>query len=421
MSWLPRNIKRILRLVMLFGVALPAMAAPEVILRHALGGAQQEVLETLVSRFNVQQKGQARVLLEDLRSVADPRQLPQMALLDADDSLEFFATRPRFKPLYQVLKESGEQIDAKSFFPLVLDAVDDPAGRLQALPLGLSLPVLFWNKEAFGKAGLNPEAPPKTWLEVQTAAGKLYDAGYKCPLTSSRFTWVHLENLSSQHGEPISVREGPGGTKVVLNRMVDVKHLALLSSWYKSAYFHYFGPGKEGDSRFLSGECTMLTGESSLYAAVSRGKFAAGVAALPHYDDFYGATPEKLLPDGAALWVLAGQKKEDYRIVAQFAKFLLRPEVQKEWVKATSYLPMTRVAIEALRADGSPPALLDATVRRLSAAKSASTRSKHGFGLARLRGILNEEIATVWSNTKPAKEALDTAMRRNAVPEAPGR
>ena len=416
-------MKRIFGLVMLFSLALPVMAASEVTLRHALVGGAREVLVTLVSRFNDQQKGRAKVLLEDLQSLADPRQLPQMALLDADDSLDFFGTRPRFKPLYQVMAESGERIDVARFFPLILDAVDDPAGRPQALPLGLSLPVLFWNKDAFGKAGLNPDTPPKTWLEVQTAAGRLFDAGYKCPLTSSRFTWVHLENLSSQHGEPVSVREGHGSMKVVLNRMVEVKHMALLSSWYKSSYFHYFGPGKEADSRFLSGECVMLTGESSLYAAASHGGFALGAAALPHYDDFYGATPEKLLPDGAALWVLAGQKKEEYRIVAQFAKFLLRPDVQKEWVKATGFLPMTPVAIEALKADGEPPALLDAAVRRLSAAKSVNTRSKHGFGLARLRDILNEEIATVWSNTKPAKEALDTAMHRNSLPgqEPPGR
>lgn len=416
-------MKRILGLVMAFSLALPALPAPaatEVTLRHALDGTAREALVALVSRFNDQQKGRARVLLEDLQSVADPHRLPQMALLDADDSLEFFRTRPRFKPLYQVMAESGERIAPARFFPLILDAVDDPAGRLQALPLGLSLPVLFWNKDAFAKAGLNPDKPPKTWLEVQTAAGKLFDAGQKCPLTSSRFAWVHLENLSSQHGEPISVREGHGGMKVVLNRLIDVKHIALLSSWYKSAYFRYFGPNHEGDGKFLSGECAMLTGESSLYAEATRGKFAAGVAALPHYDDFYGATPDKLLPDGAALWVLAGQKKDEYRIVAKFAKFMLRPEVQKEWVKATAFLPMTRVAIEALKADGEPPVLLDAAARLLSAAKSVSTRSKHGFGLARLRDILNEEIATVWSNTKPAKEALDTAMRRNAAQEPPG-
>ncbi len=405
-------MKRILWLLLAIGLAAPALAAQEIALRHALSGAQREVLATLVARFNAQQKGRARVLLEDLQRVDDPRRLPLMALLDSDDSPEFFQTRPRFKPLYQVMADAGERLDTAKFFPLIVDAVDDPVGRLQALPLGLSLPVIFWNKEAFGRAGLNPDKPPKTWLEVQTAAGSLFDAGYKCPLTSSRFNWVHLENLSSQHGEPISVHEGHGVMKVVLNRMVEVKHMALLSSWYKSFYFHYFGPGHEGDGKFLSGECAMLTGASSLYAAASRGSFPIGVAALPHYDDFYGATPDKLLPDGAALWVLAGHRKEDYRVVAQFAKFLLRPEVQKEWVKATGFLPMTPVAIEALRADGEPPALLDAAVRRLSAGKSTSMRGKYGYGLARVRDILDEEIATVWNNTKPAKEALDNAMRR---------
>lgn len=413
-------MKRIVGLIACLAVSLaaqvaqaaPAQTAPEIVLRHALSGPAQDTLATLVLRFNDEQKGHAKVLLQSLQDVADPRQLPQMAFLDSDDSVEFFRSRPRFKPLYQVMAESGERLDARSFLPLIADAVDDMAGRLQALPLGMAMPALLWNKDAFRRAGLDPETAPKTWLDVQKAAASLFDAGYKCPLTSSRFSWVHLENISSQHGEPISVSEGHGVMKVVLNRMVEVKHIALLASWYKSLYFHYFGPGDAADGKFLSGECAMLTGASSLYVAAARGRFHTGVATLPYYDDFYGATPDKLLPDGAALWVLAGRKKEEYRVVAHFAKFMLRPEVQKEWVRATGYLPMTPVAMAALKTEGDPAGFRDAAMRRLSERKSATTRGKHGFGLDRLHDILTEEIETVWKNTQPAKAALDTAMLR---------
>lgn len=392
-------------------LAKSAPATQEVVLRHDLGARAEAVLATLVARFNDQQKGRARVLLQDAKRVPEPGRLPQMALLDADDARSFFGTVPRFKPLYRVLGEARERIKGR-FFPLVKDAVDDPAGRLQALPLGLALPVLFWNKEAFAKVGLDPDTAPATWLELQHAAGKLFDAGYKCPLTSSRFNWVHLENISSQYGEPITVHEGRGVTKVVLNRLIDVRHLALLSSWNKSHYFRYFGPGDEADRRFLSGECAMLTGASSLYPQAAHAGFAMGVARLPRYDDVYGATPGRLLPDGAALWVLAGQTRQQDMVVARFAMFMLRPEVQRDWVKATGFLPMTPVAIAALKADGEPPALLDAAARRLSERNPLPIEVKRGFGLTRLRQILSEEVAAVWNNSKSPMDALDAAMRR---------
>ena len=60
--------------------------------------------------------------------------------------------------------------------------------------------------------------------------------------------------------------------------------------------------------------------------------------------------------------------------------------------------------------------LVDLASRRLNQPSPARARTKHNFGLAHLRAILGEEIATVWANLKPAKEALDTAMRRANAP-----
>jgi sn-glycerol 3-phosphate transport system substrate-binding protein len=403
---------------LLIGLACGLLAidaiAQEVSLRHALEGNSLDALASLVVRFNDEQKGKAKVVLQGLSGVEDPRRLPHMALLDADDSRSFFASQPRFRPLAQVMAEAGEKLDSSRFLPQIADAADDASGRLQALPIGMALPVLFYNKDAFRKARLDPDAPPKTWLAVQKAAGELYDAGFACPLTSSRFNWIHLENVASQHGESILVR-GAGG-QAHLNSMVQVKHIALLSSWNKSLYFHYFGPGNEADARFASGECAMLTGESTLYAELARAKrFDVGVAGLPYYDDVYGATPFNVLPDGAALWVLAGHGKADYRVVARFASFMLRPENQRDWVRATGYLPMTPAAIEALKSAGVAPAVLDAAQRRLSAPRVLAARPKNGPWRDRMHEILDEEIVFVWKNTKPAKEALDTAMLRANV------
>lgn len=404
-------------LAVFFAAATTAAVGEEIVLRHALRDGPLDALASLVLRFNDEQKGgRDRVVLQDLSAVTDRHQLPDLALLDADDARQYFDTRPRFKPMFEVMKEGGQKFESSRFYPQMADAVDDVLGRPLALPMAMALPVLFYNKDAFAKAGLDPERPPKTWWEVQTTAGALFDAGYQCPLTTSRFAWVHLENVASQHGEPVTTKSGRG-ENFTFNSLVHVKHVALLSSWYKSSYFHYFGPGREGDGKFLAGECAMLTGESALYGELKQSlRFKVGVAELPHYEDVYGVRPANVLPDGAALWALPGRKKAQYQLMARFVSFLLRPEVQRDWVRASGYLPMTAAAVEALRASGTAPAVLDAAQRRLSMPKLAQARTKAGLARNRVREILNDEIEFVWRNTKPAKEALDTAMQRANQP-----
>ena len=404
-------MKTILRVLLGWCLVYPVLAQ-DISLRHDLDGKALDTLATLVLRFNDELKGKGRVLLQDSRGLENRNALPQLALLDPGDSMEFFAGQPRFRPLHEVMREAGLKFDAAQFYPQVADAVDDASGRIQALPLGLALPVLLSNRAALRKAGLDPDLPVRTWWELQKVAGAIYADGSKCPLTTSRFAWVHVENVATQAGEAVVAQGGRGDNKVVVNGMVNVKHLALLASWQKSRYFHYSGPGREGNQRFLSGECAMLTGESSLYAEAKRAGIDVGIGPLPYYDDVYAAKPADVLPDGAGLWVLAGHKKDDYQLAARFMAFLLRPEVQKEWVLATSYLPMTPGAVTALRDSGIPPSLLDAAQKRLSVSNKGSTRAKHGPIRDRLHEFLGEEVAFVWTSGRPAKEALDNTVRR---------
>lgn len=400
----------------------PAVVLPEpreLVLRHDLNGPALDRLATLVVQFNDLEAGpkggRGRIVIEDVASVTEKARLPQLAIFDPDDALTMFDTRPRFLPLFKVMETAKQRFDQKSFYPQMIDAVDDLAGKMQALPLAMSLPVLFYNKAAFTQAKLDPEASPKTWWEVQETAGKLRDSGSKCPLTSSRFSWVHLENTASQHGEPLVTKDGKID-RLALNNMVGVKHLSLLTAWHKSKYFVYSGAGREGDDRFLNGECAMLTAESALYARIAREKpdFPLGMAALPHYDDVYGARPAHVLPDGPALWVLAADSKADQQVIGRFIAFLLKPEVQRDWVRATGYLPMSAAAIQALRESGGNPELLDRAERRLSMEKrdSARTRHENGFSRSRIRNILNEEIEFVWGESKTPKAALDSAVVR---------
>lgn len=390
--------------------------AQELILRHKLEGNALDTLGTLVVRFNDAQKGKGLIRLQSLPAEEERHKLPQLALLDTTYSREFFGTLPRFMPFHQLMKEGGEKFDSRAVFPQVADAVDDGAGRLQALPLALSLPVLYLNRTLLHKAGVDLDQPPRTWWELQAVAGKVYDSGVKCPLTSSDFSWVHLENIASQHDQPIALRNR-NIEKLMVNSLVNVKHLALIASWQKSRYFHYSGNGREGDERFLNGECAMLTGDSSLYATALQRKLDVAILPLPYYDDVYGVKPSDILPDGASLWALAGMKKPELKLAAKFMNFLLRPEIQREWVRNTTYLPMSTGALAALReSQAFPASMLDAAQRRLAIPNKNSNRPRNGAMRENLRAIFGEEVQPLWNSDRPAKEALDlTVQRANAL------
>jgi sn-glycerol 3-phosphate transport system substrate-binding protein len=160
----------------------------------------------------------------------------------------------------------------------------------------------------------------------------------------------------------------------------------------------------------MSGECGMLTSESSLYAELAARKLPVGVAALPYYDDVYGVAPRNTVPDGAGLWFLAGHKKPEYKAMADFVTFAMKSENQRDWVRTTGYLPMTSEAVTALKESGGPVSLLDAAARRLSDPKVV--RVKSGGPLERLHNVLSEETDALWRDEKPAKAALDSAMTR---------
>ena len=402
-----RSLHRAITLAAL-GLAAQAQASTDIVLSHQLDEERAARLEQLVERFN---GGQKDVKVSLVRR-ADASAPAQLNLVLREDVAQFSAQRASFKPLHLVMKEAKEKFDESQFAPEMRVGVSDAKGKLFALPIALSTPVLYYNKALFRKAGLDPEKAPVTWWEVQTAAGKVFDSGNRCPYTTSWPAWVHIDNLSALNNAEVTTAKG----QLAFNGMIQVKHIALLASWYKSRYFSYFGRRDEADYRFSVGECAMLTSNSSLAATLQGQKnLDFGVARLPYYDDAYGA-PQHTLADGASLWVGAGRKPAEYKAVAKFVSFLVTPEIQVEMTKAGGFLPMTPVARSAARSK-----LLQADLAGLDIAygQLQGKGALHPTRVSQIepvRIIVEEELEAVWADKKPAKEALDTAVARgNAV------
>lgn len=296
-------------------------------------GVSGAELERLAGQFNAAQadyrvvavyKGSFEQTLTAALAARKEASGPDIVQVNELGTADLMSGKDEVRPLWQVMSEAGLPLDAK-YLPAVADYFSDAKGRLLALPLNTATPVLYYNRDAFRRAHLDPSMPPRTWYEMPTTLGALLDSGSKCPFTTAWPSWVLLENMSAWHNEEFATHHNGmdgAGARLAFNGRLMVRWIAMLSSWLKSGYFFYSGRGNEGEARFASGECAVLTSSSASYAELrENAKFDLAVAQLPYYDDFRGA-PQNTLGGGAALWVLAGKPMADYRGVATF--FALR-------------------------------------------------------------------------------------------------
>ncbi len=404
-----------------------AAAQQDIRLWHAMGGALGETLASLVQQFNGSQK-EVRVLTEHKGSVEDTMIAALSAqrapggphLVQASDigTALMMASKNAVRPAWQVFAEGGESLDARAFLPAVASYFADNAGKLVALPFNISTPILFYNKDAFRKANLDPEKPPRTWYEMPKAMGELVSAGYECVYTTVWPSWVQIENMSNWHNQDFATRDnGLAGldAKLIFNTHLMVRHVSMLSSWARAGYFTYSGRRIEGERRFERGECAMITASSASYAQLRReAKFDFGAAQLPYYDDIKGA-PHHSMISGGGLWTMAGKTPAENRGMARFLAWLARPEIQAEWHQRTGYLPVTRAAYERTAQSGFYKANPGHEIAIKQLLLNLPTRESRGIRLgefAAIRAIIEEELEEVWEGKVPPKLALDRAAER---------
>ena len=159
----------------------------------------------------------------------------------------------------------------------------------------------------------------------------------------------------------------------------------------------------------------MLTSSTGAQANIRRqAKFQWSVNFLPYWDDVKGA-PQNSIIGGASLWVMSGKTNNVYKGVAQFFRFLSRPEVQMDWHVSTGYVPITIAAYELTKKSGyyekNPGA--DVAVKQLMNKPPTPNSKGLRFGnFVQGREVIEEEMESVFSGKKDAKAALDEAVKR---------
>jgi sn-glycerol 3-phosphate transport system substrate-binding protein len=321
------------------------------------------------------------------------------------------------KPVQQMSEDAGDPIDPKAFIGAVGGYYSSTDGKLVSMPFNSSTVVFYYNKDAFKKAGLDPEKPPKTWKELAEDGVKLKAAGQECGYTTSWPSWVQLETFSAWHNVPYATKDnGFGGldARLAVNSPLHVRHLENLAKLAKDGIFQYGGRGDEPNSLFISGKCAMITGSSGLRANVLKNaKFSFGIAPLPYYDDVKGA-PQNTIIGGASLWVFANKQADVYKGVTKFFKYLASPAVAADWHQNTGYVPVTVAAYESTKKSGfydKNPGT-EVGVQELNVTTTAQSRGVRLGFLPQIRDIEDSEIESIVSGKESAKAGLENIVKR---------
>ena len=406
--------------------AVPVQAQTEIQWWHSMGGALGEWVNDLAKDFNASQKDYK--IVPTFKGTYDESMTAAIAAFrsgNAPHILQVFevgtatmmASKGAIVPVGKVMADAGVKFDQGAYVPAVAGYYTAPNGQMLSFPFNSSTTVFHYNKDAFKAAGLNPDKPPQTWIEVAQAAAKLKSSGHSCPFTTSWVSWTQLESFSAWHNvEFASKGNGMRGTdaRLLFNSPLHVRHIENLSNMAKQGLFVYKGRANAADATFVSGECAMMTGSSGLYANIKRNaKFASGTSTLPYYPDVEGA-PQNTVIGGASLWVMSGKKADEYKGVGQFFAYLSKPEVASESHKRTGYLPVTIASYELTEKSGfykQNPGT-DVAVTQMIRKNTEKSRGIRLGNFVQIRTIVDEEMEHVWAGKKAPKEALDIAVKR---------
>jgi sn-glycerol 3-phosphate transport system substrate-binding protein len=411
-----------MRTVLLVVLALlvsagPAIAATELTMYYpiAVGGPIPALIDGMIADF---EKGHPDIKVkavyagnyDDTRTKAlaalkagQPVQLSVLFSIDLFELIDQDAIVP--------FDESVTAADRKwldSFYPALMEN-SRYGGKTWGIPFQRSTIVLYWNKDAFKEAGLDPQKPPATWTEMlemgkrlvkKDGAGNVSRYGVMIPSTGYAY-WM-FQALARENGE---VLMNPDGNRTFFDKPAVGEALEL---WRDLGGKHGVMPKgtvEWGTLReaFLQGKTAMMWHTTGNLTAVRKdAKFDFGVAMLP-------ASKMRGSPTGGGNFYLFKKASPAERQAAvTFIKWMTSPERAAQWSIETGYVAVTKDAYEtpALRKYVSEfPA---AAVARDQFQYAVAEFSVHEN--ARVKKFLDDAIQASLTGGKEPKAALTEAQ-----------
>ena len=420
--------------------ARPALAQDgrtRIVFWHAMTGANNDEIIRIARDFNAAQsavelapvfKGTYPETLTAAIAAWRAGQAPHLVQVFEVGTGSMLAAGPAVKQVWQLVQETGAKIDPQAYLPAVRSYYSLADGRMASMPLNSSTPVMWYNKDAFEAAGLDPEKPPQTWQDFVAIARVLKEKWASkgqdlMASTSDWLTWVQFETYSAIHNVPYATRaDGFEGldAELKLNGPAQAKHLQRLLGMAREGSFKYAGRDSTPSPLFYTGKAAVSFGSSAGRGDIARNaRFRWAAAVLP-YDPEIIKAPNNTIIGGASLWTMTAPNRTpaEYKAVASFLEFIGRPDMDAMYHQHTGYVPVTLAGYELSRQQGYYERNPGADIAIKSLTRGKVTDNSKGLRLGRLpeiRNILYEEVEKALQGQQGAQAALDSTVARGNV------
>ena len=401
-----------------FGLASAAHAQTEVVFNFpvAVGGPITAIIDDYAARFSAENPdikvtpvytGSYQDTIARTLTQIRGGDSPAMAVLLSVDTFTLY-DEDVIVALDDLVETDADRAFLTSFYPAFL-ANGQVGGKVWSLPFQRSTPVLYWNKDAFAEAGLDPETPPATWAEMvemgkklvkRDTAGNVTRWGVRIP--TSGFPYWLFQGLTTANDAFLMNSDG---NQTFFDAPGVVEALEYLVSL--SAEHGVMQPGiiewGATPQAFFEGESAMIwTTTGNLTNIRNNAPFPFGVAMLP-------ANKRRGAPTGGGNLFIFNTVPEDVQRAAfRFAQWLASPEIAADWSIKTGYVAVSPAAWEtdAMKAYAAdfPPA----TVARDQLEFATAELSTHEN--QRVTRVLNDALQAALLGQKPAAQALAEAQ-----------
>lgn len=320
-------------------------------------------------------------------------------------------------PFDDHLKSAVDKSWLQGFYPaFMLNSQSE--GKTWGIPFQRSTIVLYWNKDAFKEAGLDPEKAPATWAEhvafaekltKRDASGNVQQWGTQIPTTG--FAYWLLQSLAIQSGTVLANQEGnktafdAPGTQEALGYLVD------LSRKNKVMAPGTIDWGTTPRDFFERKTAMMWTTTGNLTNVRNNAKFPFGVAMLPE-------NKRRGSPTGGGNFYLSKKATTAQQEAAvKFVRWITEPERAAKWSIDTGYVAVSRTAYETPAMKQHVAAFPPAAVARDQLEFALAELSTHEN--QRVTKALEDNIQAALNGTKaPAKALADAQAEAERVLKA---
>ena len=319
-------------------------------------------------------------------------------------------------PVYQIPEMLGETWDWAQYV-IPISRYYSVDGNLWSMPFNSSTAMLYYNKDLFEAAGLDPNKPPSTWEEMEEYGEKLLASGLVDHAYSTGWPdWIFEQVLAIHDHLYADNDNGRSGlaTKVVFN---DDFGRMIFETWtrlHDKGIYIFGGAEYAANSAFNAGQIAMLIqSTSSLAGIIKASQFKVGTSFYPRFE---GYPVGNSIVGGGSLWVTKGQSEEELRGVWEFLKYIGQKDIAIQWHKGTGYFPASGAALKDLLDEGwfsADQAYLTAFLQILSGRRdtAASTGVRLGPFVA-IREIFVSSFEKSLAGQLSPKDALNEAEEK---------